>query len=414
MKLNSMKVTAAVSAQHLFRSVVLCGLLGSNFVQADELGDILSANKELLFDYQLQSNELESDQLSRSWVNPVLLQYRQNHSTQFIDRTTKTGTYSVIVDQPIFRSGGIYYGIKYSQALRAANIVEIKLQKRQMIGDAISILFNLKKTKLEEKKLKYQVKNDIIDIRQKRDSYEAGILDSSFLDQAILKRSQDETALLQLQLNTMELNQRFSLLSDKNPKSLRLPQLKLISKTNYSDENLELKRDKLRAEQSDYNEKVTWAKYLPTVSLQGQYIDGDLNPLFINPTMQEKYYTYGFSVSMPIDINSLSDIESSKVDKLRAAIEVLDRKNTVAEEYNWIRNSLGILDKKINLAQKDEKVYKNLFRLTKNLAEAGEKTSLDADIMHNSLQIRKIDQQIYKIDKQVQLLKLYVRVENVL
>ena len=414
MNLNSMKVTAAVSAQNLFRSVVLCGLLGSNFVQADELGDILSANKELLFDYQLQSNELESDQLSRSWVNPVLLQYRQNHSTQFIDRTTKTGTYSVIVDQPIFRSGGIYYGIKYSQALRAANIVEIKLQKRQMIGDAISILFNLKKTKLEEKKLKYQVKNDIIDIRQKRDSYEAGILDSSFLDQAILKRSQDETALLQLQLNTMELNQRFSLLSDKNPKSLRLPKLKLISKTNYSDENLELKRDKLRAEQSDYNEKVTWAKYLPTVSLQGQYIDGDLNPLFINPTMQEKYYTYGFSVSMPIDINSLSDIESSKVDKLRAAIEVLDRKNTVAEEYNWIRNSLGILDKKINLAQKDEKVYKNLFRLTKNLAEAGEKTSLDADIMHNSLQIRKIDQQIYKIDKQVQLLKLYVRVENVL
>ena len=393
---------------------LLYSLLACTLIHADELGDILSDNKSLLFDYQFQSNELESDQLSRSWVNPVLLKYRQNHSTQFKDRTTKTGNFSVSVDQPIFRSGGIYYGIKYSQALRAANITEITLQKRQMIGDAVSILFNLKKTKLEEQKLKYQIKNDIIDIRQKRDSYEAGVLDSSFLDQAILKRSQDETALLQLQLNYMELKQRFSLLSDKNPKNLRLPKLKLISKTHYSDENLELKRDKLRAEQSDYNEKVTWAKYLPTVSLQGQYIDGDLNPLFFNPTIEERYYTYGFSVSMPIDINSLSDIEASKVDKLRAAVEVLDRKDTVAEEYDWIHNSLGILDKKIILAQKDEKVYKNLFRLTTNLAEAGEKTSLDADIMHNSLQIRKIDQQIFKIDKQVQLLKLYVRVENVL
>ena len=383
-------------------------------IQADELGNILSDNKSLLFDYQFQSNELESDQLSRSWVNPVLLKYRQNSSTQFIDRTTKTGNFSVSIDQPIFRSGGIYFGIKYSQAFRAANTAEIKLQKRQMIGDAVSILFNLKKTKLEEKKLTYQIKNDIIDIQQKRDSYEAGVLDSSFLDQAILKRSQDETALLQLQLNYMELKQRFSLLSDKNPKNLRLPKLKLISKTHYSDENLELKRDKLRAEQSEYNEKVTWAKYLPTVSLQGQYIDGDLNPLYFNPTIQERYYTYGFSVSMPIDINALSDIESSKVDKLRAAVEVLDRRDTVAEEYDWIHNSLGILDKKIILAQKDEKVYKNLFRLTKNLAQAGEKTSLDADIMHNSLQIRKIDQQIFKIDKQVQLLKLYVRVENVL
>ncbi|RLA70394.1 MAG: hypothetical protein DRG09_03330 [Epsilonproteobacteria bacterium] len=394
--------------------LVLCSIVACSTLYGDELGDILSDNKALLFEYQFQSNELESDQLSRSWVNPVILKYRKNYSTQFIDRTVKTGNYSVIVDQPIFRSGGIYYGIKYSQALRAANIAEIKLQKRQMVGDAVSILFNLKKTKLEEKKLKYQIKNDIIDIRQKRDSYESGLLDSSFLDQAILKRSQDETALLQLQLNYMELKQRFSLLSDKDPKNLRLPKLKLISKTDYSDENLELKRDKLRAEQSNYNEKVTWAKYLPTVSLQGQYTDGDLNPLFFNPTIQEKYYTYGFSVSMPIDINSLSDIESSKVDKLRAAVEVLDRKDTVAEEYDWIHNSLGILDKKIILAQKDEKVYKNLFRLTRNLAEVGEKTSLDADIMHNSLQIRKIDQQIFKIDKQVQLLKLYVRVENVL
>jgi len=34
--------------------------------------------------------------------------------------------------------------------------------------------------------------------------------------------------------------------------------------------------------------------------------------------------------------------------------------------------------------------------------------------MHNSLTIRKIDQQIYKIDKQIRLLKLYVRMENVL
>lgn len=117
---------------------------------------------------------------------------------------------------------------------------------------------------------------------------------------------------------------------------------------------------------------------------------------------------------MPIDLNSLTDIEASKVEKLRAAVQVLDREVTVEEEYQWIVNSLKVLDKKIVLAQKDEKVYKNLFTLTKNLVQAGEKTSLDADIMHNSLKIRKLDQKIYRIDKQVQLLKLYVRVENVL
>jgi outer membrane protein TolC len=391
---------------------LLCSLLAASLIHADDLGDILSNNKELIFDYQFESNDLESDMLSKSWVNPVRLQYSKNYTTQFTDTTIKTGGYSVIIDQPIFRSGGIYYGIKYSQALHDANRAELELQKRTMIGDAVSILFNLKKIKLEQEKMKYQIKNDTIDILQKRDSYDAGLLDSSFLDQAILKKSQDETALLEMDLTLMELKQRFSLLSDKNPESLRLPTLKLMSKENYSDANLELKRDRLRAAESDYNQKVTWAKYLPEVSLQGQYTDADVNPLFARPGLEEQYYTYGFTVSMPLDINTFSDIEASKVEKLKAAVEVLDRENTVDEEYDWIDNSLNILDKKILLAQKDEKVYNSLYRLTKNLADAGEKTSLDADVMHNSLQIRKIDQKIYHIDKQLQLLKLYVRVEN--
>ncbi len=398
----------------LKKLLVLCSLLFSSSVYADELSNILSDNKELLFDYDFKSNELESDMLSKSWINPVTLKYNKRYSTQFTDRTSRTGSYSVTIDQPIFRSGGIYYAIKYSQALRNANEADLKLQKRIMIGDAVSILFNLKKNRLEQEKMKYLIKNDTIDIHQKRDSYDAGLLDSSFLDQAILKKSQDEATLLELELNLLELKQRFSLLSDKHPNSLRLPVLKLMSKRKYSEQNLELKKDKLRAEQSAYNANVTTAKYLPTVSLQGQYIDGDLNPLYANPMLEERYYNYGFSVSMPIDINSLTDIEASKVEKLRAAVQVLDRKETVSEEYEWIHNSLNILDKKIVLAQKDEKVYQSLFRLTKNLAQAGEKTSLDADIMQNSLQIRRLDQKIYKIDKQVQLLKLYIRVENVL
>ena len=399
----------------LKKYLIACSFIVS-LLQADELSDILSKNKALLFDYQFESNELQSDKLSKSWINPLRLRYSKNYTTQFGDRTINTGTFSVSIDQPIFRSGGIYYAIKYSEALRHANASDLMLQKRQLIGDAVSILFNLKKTKLQQQKMRLLIKNDIIDIHQKRDSYEAGLLDSSFLDQAILKKSQDEAAFLETELNLLELKQRFSLLSDKDPEKLKLPVLKRISKEQYTAKNLELKTDRLRAEVSRYNEKITWAKYLPTVSLQGQYINGDINPLFIGPgsTLQEQYYTYGFSISMPIDINAFTDIEASRVEKLKSAVQVLDRQETVQEEYQWIDNTLEVLDKKIALAKKDEKVYENLLKVTKNLVDAGEKTSLDTDIMHNSLQIRKLDQQIYKIDKQIRLLKLYIRMENAL
>jgi outer membrane protein TolC len=397
----------------LKKLLVLCSLFALNALYADELSNILSTNKELLFDYDRKSNDLQSDMLSKSWINPVQVRYGKDYTTRFKTGTIDTSTFSVYIDQPIFRSGGIYYAIKYSDALRDANTADIKLRKRQMIGDAVSILFSLKKNRLEKQKMRYFVKNDKIDIRQKKDSYDAGILDSSFLDQAILKKSQDEATLLELELNYLELKQRFSLLSDKNPEKLRLPKLRMMSKKHYTQQNLELKRDVLRAEESSYNAKVTTAKYLPTLSLQGQYTDGDLNPLFPSNGLNEKYYNYGFSVSVPLDINTFSDIEAAKVEKLRAATQVLDRKDTVNEEYKWIDNSLDILDKKISLAKKDEKIYRNLLRLTKNLVSAGEKTSLDADIMSNSLQIRKLDQKIYAIDKQLKLLQLYIRVENV-
>ncbi|WP_294956392.1 TolC family protein [Sulfurovum sp.] len=396
------------------RLYLLCSFLCLSSLGADELGEILSPTKASLFDYRYRGNELQSDILSKSWVNPVTVRYGKDYTTRFKTGTIDTSSLSVYIDQPIFKSGGIYYAIKYSGALRSANRTDITLQRRKMIGDAVSILFNLKRIKLEKKKMRYQIRNDVIDIQQKRDSYEAGLIDSSFLDQAILKKSQDETALLEMRLNEMELKQRFAILSDKRPEELRLPKLKLIDKIHYRRENLELKRDTQRALEMDYKEKMTWAKYLPMVSLQGQYTDGDLNPLFPSPNLNGSYYNYGFTVSMPIDINALSDIELSKVEKLQAATEVIDRKHKVSEEYDWIRNSLHILDKKISLARKDEKIYGNLYKVTKNLAEAGEKTLYDAEVMKNSQQIRRLDQRIYSIDKQIQLLKLYIRVENVL
>ena len=400
----------------LKKLLVLCSLLYGSLVLADELGDILSSNKLEIFEYQHQDNELNSEKLLKSWINPVVLRYQKDYSTQFGDDTIKTGRFSVSINQPIFRSGGIYFGIKYAQVQRKANNAEIERQKRKLLGDAVSILFNLKKLSLQQNKSKLLIANDLISIRQKRESYQSGLLDSSFLDRAILQKSQNEASLLKMELNSLELEQRFSLLSDKNPKKLRLPKLKLMDKSSYKHKNLTLKRDKYRASQASYNEKVTWAKYMPTLSVSGSYIDADINPLFrqVGSGLKEQYYNYSMSVSMALDINALTDIEASRVAKLKSATQVIDTKMTIEKEYEWIKKSLFILDKNIELAKKDEKIYLNLYRLTKNLVSAGEKTSHDAKLMKNSLEVRKIDQKIYAIDKQIQLLKLYARMKNAL
>ena len=171
-------------------------------------------------------------------------------------------------------------------------------------------------------------------------------------------------------------------------------------------------RDKLRAKEKAYNSKITWAKYLPTISVQARYTNEDLNPLFGRSGIEEQYFTYGFTISMPLNINMFSDIEASKVEHLKAQTEVIERKHTIDEEYKLVKQKLRIIDKKIVLARKDATLYKRLYRTTKNLALAGEKTSYDTALMHNSLEVRKIDQKIYVIDKQIELLSLYTKVEN--
>jgi len=396
--------------------LILCSATVA-LLQADNLGNILSHDKSMLFEYDKQSNDLQNDILTKSWINPIDLRYNKNYTTQYTTKTFHTDNFTVSINQPIFKSGGIYYAIKYANATHSTNLDNITIQQRAMIADAVSVLFNLKKVRLEQEKLKYIIKNDKIDIIQKKDSYDAGILDSSFLDQALLKKSQDETNLLQLNFTQLELKQKFAILSDKDPDKLKLPKLKLVSKEYYKAHNLQLKRDIDYKSQKAYEAKMTRSKYLPTLSLHGQYINGSDNPMYSGYTatnIKENYYNYGFSVSMPIDVNSLSDIELAKVQHLKAATQVIDTKNTIKQEYDWILNSIMVLEKKIALVKKDIKLYQNLYKLTSNLAKAGQRTKLDAKVMYNSLQIRKYDKKIYEIEKQLQLLHLYMRVENVI
>lgn len=378
-------------------------------LNADRLADILSDNKKILFDYEYKSNEKETDKLSKSWISPIVVSYNKNFSEQFGNDPIIMDTFRVTIDQPIFKSGGIYFAIKYAEALRNANKTQIDISKKEMIANAISLLLNIKKSKLEQEKLLLLIKNAQIDILQKKDSYEAGIIDSSFLDQAILQANQYQTNYLETQTALASLNQQFKVLSNKDPKKIKLPKFKLIAPKDYRLGNLEIKRDKLRVEEKNYNLKMTWAKYLPTISVQGTYTNGDINPLFGggNSSLKERYNTYGFTVSMPININMFTDIESQRVNYLKAQTTLIEKKKEAKLEYNLVLEKIKLIDKKIELAKKDEKLYKRLYQTSKNFAIAGEKTSLDASTMYNSYQVRKIDEKIYNLEKQLELLNLY-------
>ncbi len=371
-----------------------------------QLQNYLTDEKNMLFDFQQEQNTIRSGLLKNSWIAPVNVSYQKDWKPQTDGTTYTTQAFSIGIDQPIFKSGGIFYGIKYAKALRGATAKEIALQKRQTVAQAIQILFEYRKTKLQRKKMALQVENGAIAIERQTQLYQAGVVDSSILDQTILTHNRDTAQMLDLELALETLRTSFRFLSDKNPDKLRLPKLKLLSLKHYKKGNLNLAAQKLHAMEKKYSAKMTWSKYLPTVTAYAHYQYTDA----YTPDHMEGYTNYGFRVTMPLSVQAPGEIEAARLDALLAQVQVRDTRKSVEAEYALVRASLRILDRKIALAKTDEALYRRLLKNTRELAAAGEKTDQDVQTMRNSLEMKKLDRRIYYLDKQLQLLKLYEKV----
>ncbi|HHD80778.1 MAG TPA: hypothetical protein ENK99_04140 [Campylobacterales bacterium] len=378
---------------------------------SDELVDVLSDNKSKLIDTQKEQIKVQTDKLEKSWINPIRLQYSKSYSTQF-DNTIGTGQFVVSVDQPIFKMGGIWEAVKYAKALGKANDLDIEIQKRGFITQALTLLYNIKKTELQLQKFDFLIKNDELDILIQKQSYEAGLINRTLYDRALLKRNQDITSKLELEMQITKLKNDFSLLSDKNPQDIELPHFGMIDKSRYENSQLEIQRDRFKVEEKQHNKYMTWTKYLPEVSVTGRYINEDKNPLFTNARIKKSYYTYGFKVSLPININSYRDIQSSQIEYLNAQISLDEQKKKVANNYNLIKKRLEIIDQKIALSQDDARNYESMLATVQDLEKIGDSTTYDTQIVENNLQIRQLDQDIYKYDAQLELLNLYANVAD--
>lgn len=399
----------------LKRLLLVSSLTTGLLFGVDELSNVLSGERNQLLDYQKEQTQNQTSQLEKSWISPVVVQYTKNYTTQFPE-TMDTAQFVISVDQPIFKMGGIWAAIKYANALGEANEIEIELQKRQLITQALTILYNLKKSQLQLDKLNLLIRNDELDILIQKESYEAGLSNRTLYDQALLKRNQDITSKLELELSITKLKNDFKLLSDDDPDTIALPHFGMIDQARYEANQLEVKRDELRVQEKQYNRYMTWSKYLPELSVTGSYVDADINPLFARSAtgLKEKYYTYGFKVTLPLNINSYHDIQSSKIDYLNAQITLNEQKKAIANEFDMIRKRLEIIDRKIELSKDDAQHYASMQQVARDLELVGDRTNYDTEIVTNTLKVRELDQAIYKYDAQLELLTLYAKVVDAL
>ena len=395
----------------VLKPLLLLCLLYNTIILAEDstLESYISSNKKKQFEYEYEKNEAEASKLRDSWIAPLQLQYSYSRSKPGAKELTRENTV-ITMDQPIFQSGGIYYGIKFANASKKYADYSVEAAQVKMIKDTLSILMQIKQSALKVESQKLKILNAEINLKLKQDQYLSGQLDSGFLDDAMIERNKIISLLYDIETSKEKLVASFKTLSDNSYETLSIPHFSLMSEDEFMQYNLALKQSQAEVRKSDYSRDITRSKYLPKVNFTAGYTWAN-NEQFISNSFIVKnelaYYNYGLRASMPLDINSFRDMESAKVDFLKSKVVVEDKRREQKALFTQTLYSIENSEKKIALAQENIEIYTKLLEDTKELFGAGYKTEYDVSLLQNSLEIQKYDTQVYEIDKQLSLLELY-------
>lgn len=390
-----------------FLSVFTCSAL---LLIASDNSSLLSTLKQQKIDLDQQKNELESDNLKYDWVSKIIGAYSYTNSDQ-LGSTKETKLFSLTYDQPIFKSGGIYYGILYSGANREFLKISVQLGKQDLIKSAISALLGIKKLDLQMQRQNILIANATIDIERKKEQYESGFLDSSFLDNAILSKNNYEKALIDMQANRYTLLMNFSSLSDADYSNVTPPTFTLVKKEDFLDKSLLIRQQDIGTQKAELLKKMTIANYLPTLSFFAGYYDGTEE--FKNINNDSNYRNFGLRLSMPLmDVNRGRTIQSKQIDYLKSKLELADTTRAQENLYTDYVTRIDFLGQKVALSQKDATLYESLLNSTRESFSAGEKTIYDVQTIENSAKTMLLDKAIYELDIQLALLELYAKMSG--
>jgi hypothetical protein len=395
----------------LIALLVLYSSVFASDAKEQPLDAYISKNKKEQFKYDYNKVEADSSKLRDSWIAPLNLQYSYSKSNPYEDEQTSENA-AIKMDQPIFQSGGIYYGIKFAEASRIYSNYSIEVAKRKLVKDAISLLMQIKQMDLKIKKQKLQIKNSEINLAQIQEQYSNGQIDSGFLDNAVIERNFVIQALYDLETNKERLISKFNAISDMSYADAKIPHLEILDEEKFLDYNIVLNMSESDIEKTKYNKDVTVAKYLPKISLTAGYNWSKSDSQFKFGANEKDYYDYGVKAYIPIDINTFRDIESSRIDYLKSKVVIEDKKRELKALFEQVMQNIKNFNKKKLLSIENRELYEKLLSETKDMYSAGYKTSYDVDLLQNSVAIQKIDLSIFEIDKQLELLTLYEMYKN--
>ena len=396
---------------HLIKSskvkLLICSLISLNLYASNEAFDEKIISEKRLETFNLSKEQIEEDssKLRKDWINPITYQFSNN-----LGEEDKTQRSVISINQPIFQSGGIYKAIKYADSSFDYASIELDQQKKELVKQALNLLYTIEKIDLNIQKAQYTLRNAKIDVNRKKEQVLNGFLDASYLDDALLTLNNTKHNLVDLKYQKQELINNFNNISSADYTKFELPVFKLFEEKEFLENNIELKKIEADIEKKGNYSYMTMAKYLPSINAYynySKYHDNDGNEKY----SKENTQTFGLTLNIPFDSRTLNDVQSKKIDYLKSKINL---ENNINDEKTFFKTKLekiAMLDERLQITKDDLEVYNSILKIINEEKSAQIKTQSDLDTLQNSQKIKSLDLKIYEIDKQIELLEMYAKLQ---
>lgn len=375
-------------------------------LHAGEL-EYLTKEKQDIQGYKSKEIDAAYEQLKYEWLNPlsVILSTRQDNSAQDISSETQS-TY-LSLSQDIFRSGGIYYAIRYAGSKYAYDRMTLEEENAALAQKLFTTLLTIKRTRYQLAQSETRLKNKEIEILIKRQQYEAGDVDITLLNNAIMDRNAEQKILTNLKTTLNNARIDLKKLTDRKEDEIPLPTFTLAEKENYLKQNYAVAKLREQSRLTHNRYAVTRAGYLPKLGLNGQYGTTDYTNDDLGTSYSGDYYYVGLQLSIPLDFTTGATLQEAKVNALKTQSQTLDREREEDAYYDQIRANIDAYKEYISLTRENLALYDDLITATAAGVETGYRSGYDLETLRNTKRIDEYEIRINELNIQLELVKLH-------
>lgn len=379
----------------------LCSLMFAN-----EL-DLLQEDKKELRKIDKEIIEKKYESSKDEWIGKINLNSSLGKDHDFTH--DKTGDMSrslgLSFSQSIFESGGIEYSIEYARKQLKSDLIAWENQNIALIQAIYETLLSIKKLKLQIEQSDYSLKNKDIELILKRIQYEAGRVDITELNNAIMSKNNQQKENISLKNSLKEKEYELSKYTSLKSNQIEIIDFEVVDKEKFLKDNLNIRYENSRVELLDTSYKQLKSTYLPKVTL-------NTNANYRNNQNEDDRQTGAvtLNMSMPIfDITKDSKIEKSKLEVLKQKVNVKDMQNELEYEYEQILTQINSYDEYEKTISENLKLYEDLITANQSSNAAGMSADYDLEILQNTQKINQYDLQINDINRKLQYTKLYFK-----